>query len=239
MENNSTERVFLTVIETLASRICGGTLFEKDKTLHVPHHHTDIYKYHMSRDFRDNLIRFKHDHFYIAKYTFCRYYIWYCFFVRNILNRKNWLGEIKSHICYFSSVSQILRKNLDIRYLFGQKKMNFILNVFAFKISLIYIQPCFPKTSLISQKKMKRFCQFRLKKNNVKILQNLQNYHSYKNLNKMSFQKYIFCRSFKRKCITMDRWHIFTFHEVYLNLRRQNHWQNIFLLYFNKEIQLK
>lgn len=117
--------------------------------------------------------------------------------------------------------------------------MNFILNVFAFKINLIYIQPCFPKTSLISQKKMKRFCQFRLKKNNVKILQNLQNYHSYKNLNKMSFQKYIFCRSFKRKCITMDRWHIFTFHAVYLNLRRQNHWQNIFLLYFDKEIQLK
>lgn len=77
------------------------------------------------------------------------------------------------------------------------------------------------------------------KKNNVKILQNLQNYHSYKNLNKMSFQIYIFCRSFKRKCITMDRWHIFTFHEVYLNLRRQNHWQNIFLLYFDKEIQLK
>lgn len=55
MENNSRERVFLTVIETLASRICGGTLFEEDKTLHVPHHHTDIYKYHMSRDFRDNL----------------------------------------------------------------------------------------------------------------------------------------------------------------------------------------
>lgn len=55
MENNSRERVFLTVIETLASRICGGTLFEEDKILHVPHHHTDIYKYHMSRDFRDNL----------------------------------------------------------------------------------------------------------------------------------------------------------------------------------------
>lgn len=55
MENNSRERVFLTVIETLASRICGGTLFEEDKRWHVPHHHTDIYKYHMSRDFRDNL----------------------------------------------------------------------------------------------------------------------------------------------------------------------------------------
>lgn len=48
MENNSRERVFLTVIETLASPICGGTLFEEDN-------HTDIYKYHMSRDFRDNL----------------------------------------------------------------------------------------------------------------------------------------------------------------------------------------
>lgn len=85
--------------------------------------------------------------------------------------------------------------------------------------------------------------EFNFTKKDEKVLpvslQNLQNYHSYKNLNKMSFQKYIFCRSFKRKCITMDRWHIFTFHEVYLNLRRQNHWQNIFLLYFDKEIQLK
>lgn len=88
-------------------------------------------------------------------------------------------------------------------------------------------------------KKDEKVLPVSFKKKNVKILQNLQNYHSYKNLNKMSFQKYIFCRSFKRKCITMDRWHIFTFHEVYLNLRRQNHWQNIFLLYFDKEIQLK
>lgn len=49
------ERVFLIVLETSTSPICGGTLFEEDKTLHVPHHHTNIYKYHMSRDFRDNL----------------------------------------------------------------------------------------------------------------------------------------------------------------------------------------
>lgn len=84
------ERVFLTVIETLASRICGGTLFEEDKTLHVPHHHTDIYKYHMSRDFRDNLF------FALNTITFTSQNIHsediisgIVFFVRNILNRKN------------------------------------------------------------------------------------------------------------------------------------------------------
>lgn len=154
---------------------------------------------------------------------------------KHFKSQKLTWGNKKSYLLFFFSFANFEKKPGYTVFIWTGKKMNFILNVFAFKINLIYIQPCFPKTSLISQKKMKRFCQFRLKKKQCK---NLQNYHSYKNLNKMSFQKYIFCRSFKRKCITMDRWHIFTFHEVYLK-RRQNHWQNIFLLYFKKEIQLK
>lgn len=143
MENNSRERVFLTVIETLASRICGGTLFEEDKTLHVPHHHTDIYKYHMIFAIIYYLFFYNNLFFALNTITFTYIlkilYLVLFFCKKHFKSQKLTWGNKKSYLLFFFSFANFEKKPGYTVFIWTEKKMNFILNVFAFKINLIYI----------------------------------------------------------------------------------------------------